>query len=349
MSQGEERYRTGATGRRIVEAGLPGGGGGDNGRSGSSPSVVRAVGAGLDGSGLQSKLEAEAFDGLRTVVLAAGGIDLNLYKDKCVLRRIAVRQRSSGVENLQAYLRLVRKNPVERSRLVSSLTIHVSQFFRNPSTFRAIRDSVLPAVLTAKKAEGGRALRFWSVGCSSGEEPYSLAILLLEVGAWALEQYSTSIYATDIDPASLTQAKGAWYLSRSLTNVPSRWRHRYFTQEEDRYRVSPEVRSLVFFKRHNILDPLPFRRIDLVACRNVLIYMTEALQERVLLSLHEALNPGGLLILGKVEGLTGAARDLLESVDVAERIYRKPGPRPAPVAEVGRMLSVPPALRGLSA
>lgn len=286
--------------------------------------------AGPAGWDFRSKLDAEAFDGLRTLVLEAGGIDLSLYKDNCVLRRITVRQRSCGAPTLRAYLKLVRRNPLERGRLVSALTIHVSQFFRNPSTFRVIRETVLPALLAAKRAEGEHALRFWSAGCAGGEEPYSLAILLLEVGADAIRGRSTKIFATDIDPQSLSQAKGARYQARSLANVPSRWRQRYFIQADGRYQVVPEVRGLVLFKAHNILDSLPFRRIDLVTCRNVLIYMTEALQERVLLSIHEALNPGGFLILGKVEGLTGAARDLLEPVDVAERIFRKPGPRPAP-------------------
>lgn len=285
------------------------------------------TGASMVGTGMQGKLEAEAFEGLRALVLEAGGIDLNLYKDKCVLRRITVRQRSCGVPTLRGYLKLVSRNPVERGRLVKALTIHVSQFFRNPSTFRAIQEFVLPSVLAAKKTGGGRALRLWSVGCAYGEEPYSLAILLLEGGARAVRQHSTVIYATDIDPDSLNHAKEARYHAHSLASVPSDWRQRYFIQESLRYRVVPEVRSLVFFKRHNILEPLPFGRIDLVACRNVLIYMTEALQERVLLSIHEALNPGGFLILGKVEGLTGAARNLLEPVDVAERIYRKPEPR----------------------
>jgi chemotaxis protein methyltransferase CheR len=290
----------------------------------------RIDGGGRDqaGAGIRGKLEVEAFEGLRTLVLEAGGIDLYLYKDKCVLRRITVRQRSCGAPTLWAYLRVVSRDPAERSRLVKALTIQVSQFFRNPTTFRAIQESVLPHVMATKRAGGGRALRLWSVGCAYGEEPYSLAMLLLQVGAPPVQQYSTAIYATDIDPDSLNQAKEARYPAHSLSNVPSHWRQRYFIRDGDRYRVVPEVRSLVYFKRHNILDPLPFRRIDLLACRNVLIYMTEALQERVLLSMHEALNPGGFLILGKVEGLTGAARDLLEPVDVAERIYRKPEPRP---------------------
>ncbi len=279
------------------------------------------------GASSRSQLEAGALDGLRALVLEAGGIDLHLYKDRCILRRIAVRQRSCGAPDLRAYLKVVSKNPEERGRLVKALTIHVSQFLRNPGVFRAIQDSVLPSILATKRAGSGRALRLWSVGCAGGEEPYSLAILLLEVGAEALRKYSTTIYATDIDPNSLDRAREGRYRAPSLANVPGRWWQRYFIQEGDRHRVIPEVRNLVFFKRHSILDPLPFGRIDLLTCRNVLMYMTEALQERVLLSMCEALNPGGFLILGKVEGLTGAARELLEPVDVAERIYRRPEPR----------------------
>lgn len=295
---------------------------------GTAPAAARNV-IRTAGSALQGKLEAEAFAGLRELILRAGGIDLDLYKEKCVLRRITVRQRACGAPSLRAYLKLVSSDPAERSRLVKTLTIHVSQFFRNPSTFRAIQEDILPAILAKKQRGGGRALRLWSVGCAYGEEPYSLAILLLETGAKALQEYSSAIYATDIDPSSLQHAKEARYPEASLAHVPTRWRQRYFVQDGDRYVLVPEPRRLVFFKGHNILDPLPFGRIDLLVCRNVLIYMTEALQERVLLALHEALNPGGFLVLGKVEGLAGAARDCFEPVDVAERIYRKPELRSA--------------------
>jgi chemotaxis protein methyltransferase CheR len=291
-----------------------------------SPSAERS-GTHTLGPDTQRKLEADAFTGLRDLVLEAGGIDLALYKDKCVLRRITVRQRACGVPNLRAYLKMVSQDPAERGRLVKALTIHVSQFFRNPSTFRAVQDEVLPSILARKQAGGGRALRVWSVGCACGEEPYSLAILLLEAGSQVVREYSSAIYATDIDPGSLHQAKEARYAPASLANVPARWRQRYFIQDGDRYQVIPEARRLVFFKGHNILNPLPFGRIDLVVCRNVLIYMTEGLQQRVLLALVESLNPGGFLVLGKVEGLSGATRDLLESVNVAERIYRKPEAR----------------------
>jgi chemotaxis protein methyltransferase CheR len=278
---------------------------------------------------IQAKLEEEAFDGLRSLVLAAGGIDLNVYKDRCVLRRIAVRQRACGAPDLRAYLKLIARDPVERGRLVKTLTIHVSQFFRNPTAFGAIREDVLPAILKQKRAGGGRTLRFWSVGCACGEEAYSLAILLLAEASQAVREYPCAIFGTDVDPDCLRHAKGGCYPESSLAQVPAAWKRRFFVQTGSAYTIVPEARRLVYFKLHNVLDPPPHGRIDLLVFRNVLIYMTEPLQERVLLTLSEALNPGGFLVLGKVEGLSGSACDRFEPINVAERIYRKPD-RPSP-------------------
>jgi chemotaxis protein methyltransferase CheR len=274
-------------------------------------------------SGMRARLEEEAYRGLRDVVLAAGGIDLNRYKDRCVLRRIAVRQRACGAADLRAYLRRVSRDPIEREQLVKSLTIHVSQFLRNPSTFHAIQTDVIPAILSEKARTGGRALRLWSVGCACGEEPYSLAILLCEAAPEAVRRHSTAIYGTDIEPDCLRAARGGRYAAISLKSVPVHWKQRYFAPVGTEYEVVPELRRLVYFKSHSILDPVPFGRIDLMVFRNVLIYMTDSLQEQVVLRLTAALNPGGYLVLGKVEGLTGAARDLFEAVNLPERIYRK--------------------------
>lgn len=273
--------------------------------------------------GLLTGVEAGAYRGLRDVVLAAGGIDITRYKDRCLLRRIAVRQRASGAATLQAYLKLVRRDPVEREQLVKTLTIHVSQFFRNPSTFQALQHEVLPAILAEKERTGSRALRLWSAGCACGEEAYSLALLLRETTPGALGRYATTIYGTDIEPECLRVAREGRYPAASLRSVPAHWRQRYFAPAGPRYAVGPELRDLVHFKRHNILDPAPFGRIDLVIFRNVLIYMADSLQEQVLIGFHGALNAGGYLILGKVEGLAGSAKDLFAPVNVPERIYRK--------------------------
>lgn len=272
---------------------------------------------------LVAGLEAHAYRGLRDVVVAAGGIDITRYKDRCLLRRIAVRQRASGAADLRAYLKLVKRNPAERAELVKALTIHVSQFFRNPTTFHALQHEVLPAILAEKDRTGGRALRLWSAGCACGEEAYSLALLLCEAAQDALARYSTTIYGTDIEPECLRAAREGRYSAGSLKSVPARWRQRYFVAAGAQYIVGPELRNLVNFKRHNVLDAAPFGRIDLVVFRNVLIYMADSLQEQVLFGIHGALNSGGYLVLGKVEGLSGAARDLFAPVNVPERIYRK--------------------------
>lgn len=271
----------------------------------------------------RSPSEEQAYRGLRDLVLSAGGIDLSRYKDRCVLRRIAVRQRAAGAADLRAYLKLVRRDANERGQLVRALTIHVSQFLRNPSTFQAIQRDVLPAILAEKDRSGGRALRVWSAGCACGEEAYSLALLLREAASEALDRYSATIYGTDIEPECLRRAREGRYSSASIKSMPARWRQRYFVSAGADYLVGPELRRLVHFKLHSVLDPVPFGRIDLIVFRNVLIYMTEVLQEQVLLRVHGALNPGGYLILGKVEGVSGAAKDLFDPVNVPERIYRK--------------------------
>ena len=272
---------------------------------------------------VQAKLELEAFDRLRDLVLAAGGIDLGLYKDRCVLRRLAVRQRACGAEDLRSYLMVVSRDPIERERLVKVLTIHVSQFFRNPGTFEAIRGVVLPAILATKEAGGGRILRLWSAGCACGEEAYSLAILLLESAPAIRERFSCTVYGTDIDPDCLRAGAAGSYQPPSLAQVSARWRQQYFALKDGRYQVVPGLRKIVYFKQHNILSPVPFSRIDLVLFRNVLIYMSEALQRRVLAGIHETLNPGGYLVLGKVENLPDLSRPLFEPVNIAERVFRK--------------------------
>jgi chemotaxis protein methyltransferase CheR len=272
---------------------------------------------------VRSCSEERAYQGLRELVLAAGGIDLNRYKDRCVLRRIAVRQRAAGAADLRGYLKLVSRDPLERAQLVKALTIHVSQFFRNPATFRAIQKEVLPAILAEKERTGSRALRFWSAGCACGEEAYSLALLLSVTAEEALTKYSATIYGTDIEAECLRVARQGRYTTASVRSIPAHWRQRYFSSDGGEYTVGPELRNLVHFKLHSVLNPPPFGRIDLVVFRNVLIYMTDALQEQVLLSLHGVLNPGGYLVLGKVEGMSGKAKESFEQLNVPERIYRK--------------------------
>jgi chemotaxis methyl-accepting protein methylase len=274
--------------------------------------------------------DGTAWAALVEVLRERSGLDLNLYRDKCIVRRLAVRQRARGAPDLAAYVALLRQDPAELPHLLDALTINVTQFLRNPPTFRVLQERVLPALCRARTEAGRRTLRVWSAGCATGEEAYTVAILLHEV--WRAEglRQSAVIYATDIDRRSLEVAKAGWYLARQLNGLPPEMRARYFEEEEEggRVRVVGSIRRMVFVKRHDLRTPPPFRRLDLILSRNVLIYLTPEHQQRLLRAFAGVLNPGGILVLGKVEGLSGPAREDFESVDVAERIYRRNGGSP---------------------
>jgi chemotaxis protein methyltransferase CheR len=280
-------------------------------------------------------LQDPSFLEIRGRVLHAGGIDIALYKDRSVLRRLAARLRAAGVADLGAYCRRLDADPGELRRLVEALTVNVSEFFRNPRTFRVLTREVLPVLVGQRQAARGRSIRVWSAGCATGEEPYSLAITFSEYLGDRLGEFPVVIYATDVDGPSLAAARAARYRMPEVIRVPRHVLRRYFEPDAAGYRVRQTVRRMVHFRRHDLLAPPPFRRMDLAVCRNVFIYMTRPFQERVLAALYDVLNPGGFLVLGKVEGLTGPARERFEVVNLAERIYRKPvaaWPRPSPAA-----------------
>lgn len=287
--------------------------------------------------GARMSRDATAWAALEETLQDRAGLDLGLYKEKCVARRLAVRQRARAVPDLTAYVELLRRDPEELPRLLDALTVNVTQFLRNPQTFRVLAESVLPALCRSRAETGRRTLRVWSAGCATGEEAYTVAILLQE--AWRCEglRQSAVVYATDIDTRCLEVAKAGRYLARQLAGLPPELRARYFGEEEGgRLRLVPAVRRMVFVKRHDLRTPPPFRRLDLILSRNVLIYLAPAHQQRVLRAFAEVLNPGGILVLGKVEGLSGPVREAFESVDVGERIYRRRAAAAGGAAEARR-------------
>ncbi len=274
-------------------------------------------------------LQGPAFLAVRQRVLRAGGIDIGLYKDRCVLRRLAARLRAAGEADLAGYCRVLDADPKELHRLVEALTVNVSEFFRNAATFRALGREVFPALVAAKREEGRRAIRVWSAGCATGEEAYSLAIALSECLGPEREEFSLMVLATDVDEPSLAVARAGRYRPRVLARLPRPVLRRYFEPIREGYRVRKAIRRMVHFRRHNLLDPFPFTRLDLAVFRNVMIYMARPLQSQLLDRFYEVLNPGGFLVLGKVEGLAGASRERFQVVNLAERIYRRP-PVPPP-------------------
>lgn len=247
------------------------------------------------------------------------GHDFSKYKRSTVLRRIARRMQVTRTDDLNEYYEVLRQNADEAQALLSDLLISVTAFFRDGEAFDAIVKKVLPDVLHAKPH--GEAIRIWVPGCATGEEAYSLAMLLLEEAARHELRPSIQVFGSDLDAHALAAAREGRYPTAIEADVSDERLRRFFTREGDHYRVRQELRDLVLFAAHDLLKDPPFSKIDLISCRNVLIYLDRDLQEQVISTLHYALNPGGFLFLGTSESAESPA-GLFRTVDRTARIYQ---------------------------
>jgi chemotaxis protein methyltransferase CheR len=269
----------------------------------------------------EPEIAPETFEAIGRILKTLCGFSLEGYKDKCVRRRINIRVRATQSPTPEAYGALLARNEAEVEQLLRVLTIHVSHFFRNPSTFEKIAREILPQLL--RERCGSRGIRIWSVGCAGGEEPYSLAIILRERFPALVAGAGVTIRASDVDAATLEAARSALYRPDRLAEVSPELLARWFTPEGERYRLNREIRELVDFVRDDLNDPAHIgEECDLVICRNVLIYFERWKQEEILNGFADALKSGGILVLGKSESLFGSARKRFRTVCPVERIYR---------------------------
>jgi len=253
--------------------------------------------------------QERAFAALTEKISRERGVSCGSYKDKCLKRRIAVRMRARGVHTYEDYGTILDRDAHEYQELLDALTINVTKFFRNVETWNALRPYL--DALARRRPQ----LRIWSAGCASGEEPYTIAVLLAEVSVPGV------IDATDVDRLSLERTRQAKYPDAAFTEMPATLKRRYF---RDGQPVEP-VRAIVRVHEHDLTrEPPPHPPYDLVVCRNVVIYFERQAQERLFQVFVDALAPGGVLLLGKVETLFGPARERLTLVDPRERIYTKP-------------------------
>lgn len=253
------------------------------------------------------------------LLLARRGFDLTMYKDQCVKRRIASRVRAWGFQEAGPYLEVLARDDCEVDALLAAISIHVSQFFRNPRVFALLEKYVLPELIRAAMQRSDRLLRVWSVGCASGEEPYSVALLLHTLKPAELK---VSIVGTDISQPILHQARQACFDPLRLTEVPPRLRTEYFVPEGRGFRLQESIRRMVTFHENNVLDVASYPPADLILCRNVLIYLSRDDQDRILKRFAELLPGWGRLVLGTAENILGEARSLFRSCSPAERIYQ---------------------------
>lgn len=247
---------------------------------------------------------------------------MSVYKDKCMKRRVAIRMRSCRCHDAAEYCNLLRQSEQELDQLKKTLTIHVSQFFRNPSMFEKLQTVVLPYLFQNADIPDER-LRFWSLGCAGGEEAYSLGIVLREFFTRELLHTPVDILAFDIDADILQAAERAEYNEDRLKDLPGLIKERYFIPNGPRLQLSAEIQEMVTFHQRNIMDIETFEPCRLILCRNTLIYFTRSDQEKILRGIAHILPTGGILVLGKSETLVGDVRKHFTTICPVERIYRR--------------------------
>src|SRR2546428_5393662 len=283
------------------------------------------------------------------------------YKEVSLVRRIGARMTQVRAESVSAYSRLLDENAGEHVALINTILINVTGFFRDSEAWKVLAEHVVPRLV--EDAADSRSLRIWSTGCSSREEAYSIAILLAERLGAPAENYTIKIYGTDVHEEALTAARQAVYPTEQLKDVPDRLVDRYFTREGQLYRFRREFRRWCIFGSHNLTQAPPLSHIDLLVCRNALIYFTGELQDRILTRFHYSIREDGFLFLGRSESLLARSR-LFTPVHPKWRIFRRtstasrhaaaglsePGPAPqapadgaAPSARVQRAPDALPA------
>src|SRR5438105_1459882 len=252
------------------------------------------------------------------------GVDFSAYKQSTLVRRVHRRMALHRLEELSQYARYLRNNKKETEALFDDLLINVTRFFRDEALFRALKRRFLPALLKNKKKDRQRELRAWVPGCASGEEVYSLAICILETLGSGPSKMRIQIFGTDLSESVIEHARLGIYSSAIEKDVSSARLKRFFVKRDGTYQIHRNVRDICTFARQNITADPPFSRLDVISCRNVLIYLSPELHKRCIPQFHYALNPGGYLILGPAESV-GMYDELFKLVDKKNKIYAKTG------------------------
>jgi two-component system CheB/CheR fusion protein len=294
-----------------------------------------------------AQAEAKPLDELQKIfvlIRSKTGHDFSLYKHSTVLRRIERRMAVLQIENHAAYIAYMRNNPREIDTLFKELLIRVTNFFRDSEAYDALRKKALPVIFQNKPE--GSVLRIWVPGCSTGEEAYSLAILFHEYIQKMKINYKAQIFATDIDGGSIEMARSGIYPTSIGVDISPERLSRYFIKKDTVYRIRENIRETVIFAEHDINKDPPFSKMDLISCRNLLIYMGAGLQKRLLPLFRYALNPDGVLLLGSSETI-GDTTDLFSVLDKKWRIFkarRTESALPAPIDLRVTRETVPAAL-----
>jgi two-component system CheB/CheR fusion protein len=248
------------------------------------------------------------------------GVDFTHYRKTTILRRIQRRMVVHKIDKMQEYVKYIQTNPAEIKALYQEVLINVTSFFRNPRVFDALKSHVFPDIL--KKRPPDSSIRIWTPGCASGEETYSVAIALLEFLGEKGSQTNIQFFGTDVSESSVGKARSGVYPENIQSDVSADRLRRFFTKVEGQYRITKNIRDMCIFAQHNVLNDPPFSQMDLIVCRNLLIYLEPVLQTKAISLFHYALRPGGYLLLGTSEGV-GTASHLFSAEDRANKIFIK--------------------------
>ena len=275
--------------------------------------------------------DEDVFRQILTVLRARRGVDFQYYKSSTLKRRIVRRMALGKIEKTADYLYQLRESKTEQDALFHDMLISVTSFFRDTPAYNALANQVLPQLIT-QKIKKNESLRLWVAGCATGEEAYSMAICLQEYLTEHNAFLKIQIFATDISETAIAKARSGLYRATDLAGVSAARLAQYFTKLDGHYQINKNIRELCVFAYHNLLKDPPFSKIDLISCRNVLIYFEPVLQKRAMTTFHYALNNYGYLILGKSESI-GNQTDIFSAYLPAEKIFQRKGP-------AGRFMSV---------
>lgn len=268
---------------------------------------------------LQDFLERMAFQKIKKMLQENAGVNCSGYRDEYLKRRFDIRLRATGSETYGGYILYLKNNSEEFKNLLNDLTVNYTMFFRDQDVYMYLEKVLLPKIFSAP-----RPIKIWSAGCATGEEPYSLAILAHKVLGRRIAAHPVTIFATDIDKDALATAKRGQYNLKQLGNLEPSLIDQFFQKEGEIYQINESLRQIINFHEFDLMASPPRQNIDLVLCRNVMIYFSKQGQQQIHMSFFGALREGGYLVTGKSEILSGEPAVKFLPVDIQVRVYQKP-------------------------
>lgn len=269
-------------------------------------------------------IDSEKFEHVKRTITRLIGFDCSQYSNSFLARRTEVRIRANNMDSYSEYSRLLQKSKEERDKLNKELTINVTNFFRDAVMWDVFKDEVIPTMIKLKKEKALNKIRIWCVGCSSGEEPLSIAICFLEALGHTLKRFDVSISGIDMDPMMIENARRGLYEEHQFREMNERYRNKYFDKAEDgSYKAKKEIMDMVSCKVGDVFSAFKPKNLDIIFCRNTVIYFSKDAKSKLYEDFYDCLSDEGFFIMGKTEILQGPAREKFQVFDGKERIYIK--------------------------